>query len=150
MKLLTGTMGFRKTGQEGKRHRFETAAGGPHAIVDVIETPASERGLQGAGSVHHIAWRVPDDAQQLDWRQELLGQGLHVSPVMDRNYFHSIYYREPSGILFEIATDPPGFAIDEPLDQLGERLMLPEWLEPNRDQIARNLPLLTRTEFQHA
>ena len=149
-RLLTGIMGFRKTGEEAGRHRYETADGGPHAIVDLIETPASQRGMQGAGSVHHIAWRVPSDAEQAEWRSELVSAGLGVSPVMDRNYFHSIYYREPSGILFEIATDPPGFAIDEPLADLGRRLVLPEWLEPRRTELEGVLPALTIPEAQYA
>ena len=119
-KLLTGDMGFRKVAQEANRHRFATGEGKAHQIVDLVETPREQRGSQGAGSVHHIAWRVPTDAEQVEWRSDLLATGLEVTPVIDRTYFHSIYYREPSGILFEIATDPPGFTVDEPLESLGQ------------------------------
>jgi glyoxalase family protein len=97
----------------------------------------------GAGIVHHIAWRTPDDSQQRQWRGELVKSEYNVSPIMDRRYFHSIYFREPGGILFEIATDPPGFATDEPLEHLGEHLMLPPWLESQRSAINHLLPSLT-------
>jgi len=96
----------------------------------------------GAGAVHHVAWRTPDDLQQSLWLKTLQGQGFRVSPIMDRNYFHSIYFREPGGVLFEIATDPPGFTVDQPLDELGKKLVLPAWLEPNREKIQRLLPAL--------
>jgi glyoxalase family protein len=106
--------------------------------------------MQGAGSVHHIAWRTPTDHEQLKWLPDIQKAGLHVSPVMDRTYFHSIYYREPSGILFEIATDPPGFTVDEPLAQLGSTLVLPSWLEANRDKLLKILPPLRVEQVQHA
>ena len=118
--------------------------------MDLIETPREERSFQGAGSVHHIAWRVGTDAEQGEWRSELVKEGYGVSPVTDRKYFHSIYYREPSGILFEIATDPPGFTVDEPLEGLGQKLVLPAWLEPSRAELAGILPKLDRLEVQHA
>ena len=105
--------------RSGNRFRFET--GEPAGIVDVVCMPSGQRGLQGAGTVHHIAFRTPDDASQLAWRSKLAEAGLNVTPVMDRNYFRSIYFREPGGVLFEIATDPPGFAIDEPVEALGTR-----------------------------
>ena len=149
-RLLTESMGFRKLGQDANRVRYQASAGGAHSIVDLIDTDLSIRGLQGAGSVHHIAWRVDDDATQLEWREKLTGQGLSVSPVMDRKYFHSIYYREPSGVLFEIATDPPGFTVDEPLETLGQSLVLPAWLEPSRADLVKVLPKLTVAEVQHA
>ena len=95
------------------------------------------------GSVHHIAWRTPDDAQQSRWLDALLKLDYGVSPVMDRKYFHSIYYREPGSILFEIATDPPGFAIDEAPEKLGSHLVLPAWLEPERERLQAVLPTLT-------
>lgn len=148
-RLLTDVMGFRETNREGNRHRFQTAGGRPHQIVDLIETARGERSLQGAGSVHHIAWRVSTDAEQAEWRSELVTKGYQVSPVTDRKYFHSIYYREPSGILFEIATDPPGFSVDEPLDSLGQKLVLPAWLEPSREELVQILPKLERWEAQH-
>ena len=149
-RLLTSVMGFRKTGNEANRHRFQTGSGQPHQIVDLIETPRQQRGLQGAGSVHHIAWRAPSDAEQLEWRANLVSAGHSVTPVTDRTYFHSIYYREPSGILFEIATDPPGFTVDESLPELGHKLVLPAWLEPSREELSAILPKLERFEVQHA
>jgi glyoxalase family protein len=94
------------------------------------------------GSVHHIAWRTPDDVQQLAWLDQLGKLHHGVSPVMDRQYFHSIYYREPGNILFEIATDPPGFAVDEAPEALGSRLVLPAWLEPDRRRLEAVLPPL--------
>ena len=138
--LLTETLGFRAAGEAGDRFRYAAGEGGLGALVDVLCRPATTRGQVAVGTVHHVAWRTPDDAQQLDWRQKLVGLGYNVSPVMDRQYFHSIYFREPGGVLFEIATDPPGFTLDEPMDQLGSGLKLPPWLEPRRGVIAQNLP----------
>ncbi|NIT95069.1 MAG: ring-cleaving dioxygenase, partial [Actinobacteria bacterium] len=92
------------------------------------------------GTVHHVAWRVDSDATELAWRERLGATGLHVTPVRDRQYFHSIYFREPGGVLFEIATDPPGFDVDETVETLGSALRLPPWLEPHRDQIEQTLP----------
>ncbi|MCU1312442.1 MAG: Glyoxalase/bleomycin resistance protein/dioxygenase, partial [Acidobacteriaceae bacterium] len=92
---------------------------------------------------HHIAFRAPEDAAQRAWREELKKEALDVTPVLDRTYFHSIYFREPGGVLFEIATDPPGFTFDEPIESLGEALKLPPWLEPKRALIERSLPALT-------
>lgn len=140
--LLTGTLGFRLVEEEGERFRFATGEGGPGALLDVVCHPESPQGLVAAGTVHHVAWRTPDDDEQAIWREDLIGQGLNVTPVMDRQYFHSIYFREPGGVLLEIATDPPGFGIDEPLLELGRRLKLPPWLEPNRADIERSLPPL--------
>ncbi len=148
--LLTGTMGFRAAGEEGERQRYEVGDGSVRWFVDVIAVPAAQRGRQGAGSVHHIAWRTATDEQQLAWRAELVQQGYGVSPVMDRKYFHSIYYRERNGILFEIATDPPGMTVDERLENLGHALVLPPWLEPHRKELVENLPKLNILEAQHA
>jgi glyoxalase family protein len=142
-RLLTDTMGFSRVGSEGNRFRYQAGGGGAGATVDVLCKPAGRVGQLGTGTVHHIAWRTPDDAQQLQWRTELVRLGYNVTPVIDRNYFHSIYYREPGGVLFEIATDPPGFAIDEPPEHLGERLMLPRQYEPQRSTLERVLPSLT-------
>jgi glyoxalase family protein len=108
--------------------------------VDVVCSPESPHGLVAAGTVHHIAWRTPDDDQQRQWRDTLVGKGLNVTPIIDRQYFQSIYFREPGGVLFEIATDPPGFTIDEPLMELGRALQLPPWLEPDRATIEHALP----------
>lgn len=110
--------------------------------VEIIEDSVGERGLQSAGSVHHVAWSVGSDDEQLQWLSRLREKGVDVTPVRDRQYFHSIYFREPGGVLFEIATVPPGFAIDEPSEHLGERLMLPAWMEPDRQRIEAALPPL--------
>ncbi|HEX4826227.1 MAG TPA: ring-cleaving dioxygenase [Candidatus Polarisedimenticolaceae bacterium] len=141
--LLEKVMGLTPAGNDGNRFRYRMGVGGPGKLVDVVCAPDSRPGRLGGGTVHHIAWRTPDDTQQLAWRKRLVGDGFNVSPVMDRTYFHSIYYREPGGILFEIATDPPGFAIDEPADHLGERLMLPPHVESYRKSLERALPPLT-------
>jgi glyoxalase family protein len=140
--LLTDTLGFRLAGETGQRFRFETASGGVGSRVDVIHRADGESGWNGTGSVHHVAWRTPDDETQLAWRQEIASRGLHVTQVMDRQYFRSIYFREPGGVLFEIATDPPGFARDETVEKLGTALKLPAWLEPRRAEIERALPKL--------
>ena len=94
----------------------------------------------GVGTVHHVAWRTPTDKQQIVLRREIIKHELNATPVIDRIYFHSVYFREPGGVLFEIATNPPGFAIDEKLEELGNRLMLPPWLEPDRRSLEKLLP----------
>jgi glyoxalase family protein len=137
--LLTNTMGFREVGREGARVRYEVAEGGLGATID-IETTGDRRGSGGAGTVHHIAWRTPDDEQQLAWGTEVTAAGSEPTPVIDRNYFHSIYFREPGGVLYEIATDPPGFTIDEPLEILGSELKLPPQYESYRERIEAFLP----------
>jgi glyoxalase family protein len=141
--LLQGTMGWRLETSEGERFRYRAPQAGGGSIVDVVCRPDGTHGQLGAGTVHHIAWRTPDDAEQLAWRRTLVDSGYNVSPVMDRTYFHSIYYREPGGVLFEIATDPPGFALDETQDHLGERLMLPPQYERHREALEQALPRLT-------
>ena len=138
--LLISTMGFRLVGNEQNRFRYEVAAGGATRTVDLICAPGAAEGRVSVGTVHHIAWRTENDAQQLEWHRELRRLGYNLTPVMDRVCFHSIYYREPGGILLEIATDPPGFTVDEPLDALGTALKLPPWLEPHRDRIEATLP----------
>ncbi|MEX2262502.1 MAG: ring-cleaving dioxygenase [Bryobacteraceae bacterium] len=140
--LLTDTLGFEMTNQEANRFRYTAGSGKPGAIVDVLCAPEESRGSVLVGTVHHIAWRTADDAQQREWLNDLIGLGYNVSPVMDRKYFHSIYFREPGGILFEIATDSPGFAVDEPPAQLGASLVLPAWLEPARARLETILPPL--------
>ena len=110
--------------------------------VRLSHRPDSHRGMQGAGTVHHVAFRAEDDARQLQWQQLLMREGLHVTEVLDREYFRSIYFREPGGVLFEIATDPPGFAIDEAPEELGTHLKLPPGLESRRAEIERILPKL--------
>jgi glyoxalase family protein len=140
--LLTETLRFRVGQGAGPRIRLHAVSNGPGAVVDILHLPEEAPGHRGAGTVHHVAWRTPDDEQQLAWQQEIARQGLRVTPVMDRQYFRSIYFREPGGVLFEIATDPPGFLRDESLEKLGTHLKLPPWLEPQRDQVQASLPAL--------
>jgi len=139
--LLTEILGFVPVQEHGSRSRYQIGQG-PGSIVDVVCFPNSQPGRIAAGTVHHVAWRTPDDDQQLAWRELLAETGLHVTPVMDRQYFHSIYFREPGGVLFEIATDTPGFTLDEKNDLLGSELKLPPWLESQREEIERRLPPL--------
>ncbi|HEX7973005.1 MAG TPA: ring-cleaving dioxygenase [Anaerolineales bacterium] len=140
--LLSETFGFRLAYQAENRARFEAPSGQPGRRIDLVCLPAGALGRMGAGVVHHVAWRTGDEAQQLEWRKKLVGLGLNVTPVLDRQYFRSIYFREPGGVLFEIATDPPGFAIDESPQRLGTSLKLPPWFEPRREEISRQLPSL--------
>jgi glyoxalase family protein len=126
----------------GDRARFHVGHGDAAAVVDLLATPDAPRGRLGAGIVHHVAWRVADDAGETAWLDALRTAGHGVSPVMDRTYFHSIYFREPGGVLFEIATDNPGFAVDEPGAELGTHLCLPPWLQPRRAEIEASLPPL--------
>jgi glyoxalase family protein len=142
MRLLTETLGFRLTGETENRSRLQVGAEGDRgARVDVLTTPQGE-GWISAGTVHHVAWRAAGDREQMAWRERLLSYDLNVTPVLDRGYFRSIYFREPGGVLFEIATDPPGFAIDEPISSLGSALKLPAWLEDRRATIEATLPSL--------
>ena len=140
--VLTGPMGYRLLSESGYRTRYTVGDGGPGTYVDLLTDPALPRGLSGAGTIHHVAFRTPDRASQVTARQILLDGALQVSPVIDRAYFKSIYYREPGGVLFEIATDQPGFAIDEPVETLGSKLSLPPHLEPHRAEIEASLPKL--------
>jgi glyoxalase family protein len=123
------------------RTRFVMSTEEVGTAVDVLPSTAS-RGLQAAGTVHHIAFRAPDHETQAKWRLELIDAGIQVTEILDRQYFTSIYFREPGGVLLEIATDQPGFTVDEPLLELGQHLKLPPWLEPNREQIQASLPAL--------
>jgi glyoxalase family protein len=141
--LLTGAMGFRPVAEAGNRCRFELGdSPASRAFIDLLILPDAPRGQVAVGTVHHVAWRTRDDQGQLAWQRAIGESGINVTPVMDRQYFHSIYYREPGGVLFEIATDPPGFAIDEPIEELGQRLKLPPWLEPRRAALEQTLPAL--------
>lgn len=146
--LLVNRMGYTLEGGEGNRHRFTGSRGAPGHIVDILHRPRQPEDLPdeaifGAGSIHHIAFRVPTDDAQLEYQSALRMAGYGVTPVRDRSYFHSIYFHEPGGVLFEIATDTPGFLIDEPVESLGESLKLPEWFETNRDSIQKSLAPLT-------
>jgi glyoxalase family protein len=143
-KLLTEAFGYTLVEEAGNRFRFAAPGeDGPGKLIDLLCMPDRRRTSGGAGSVHHIAFRAKDDAEQRAWREQLVGMGFNVSPVMDRTYFHSIYFREPGGILFEIATDPPGFTADETLEDLGDNLRLPPWMERARAQIEAILPPIT-------
>lgn len=136
--LLTEHMHHQAIKESSDRFRF-AIDGRPGSIIDITCDRHEMRGLGGSGTVHHLAFSTPDVEGQLAMREQLLGIGLQVTPVMDRQYFHSIYFREPGGVLFEIATEPPGFAIDEPREALGSELKLPAWLESQREQIRSGL-----------
>ncbi|HEY1204086.1 MAG TPA: ring-cleaving dioxygenase [Bryobacteraceae bacterium] len=140
--LLGGTMRLRVAGESGGRTRYIAGPGGAGAVVDVESLPGLQPGRIGAGTVHHVAFRAPDEPAQEAWREEVARAGRRVTPVVDRRYFHSIYFREPGGVRFEIATDAPGFTLDEPAAALGTRLMLPPWLEARRPQLEKSLPPL--------
>ncbi len=132
--FLTTTFSATFISNEGERSRFEIGG----SILDVLAMPGAEHGKMSAGTVHHIAWRVRHEAEQLEWRSKLTAAGFRVTRVIDRQYFKSIYFREPGGVLFEIATDGPGFFVDE--TELGTALKLPPWLEPIRESLERRLP----------
>ena len=135
--LLEEVMGLELTGKEGNMTRFTSTA----EIGNVIDLKMESmpRGRMGAGTVHHIAWRADDDQDQLEWKEHLESHRYPVTPVQDRNYFNAIYFREHGDLLFEIATDPPGFAIDESQEELGQSLKLPTQYEPHREKIEKAL-----------
>ena len=140
-RLLTETFGYRLIDESGNRFRFASPdESAPGRIVDLLCQPDTAIGRVAAGSVHHIAFRAKDQAEQLQWREHLVDLGYNVTPVIDRTYFHSIYFREPGGVLFEIATEPPGFTLHEKLDELGTHLRLPPLMESARSQIEQILP----------
>lgn len=141
-RLLSETLGFRLAAEESGRFRYQVGDGGPGAVVDIVPDPAAAPGQVSTGTVHHIAWRTGSDDEQEAWREKIADTGNNVTPVMDRRYFRSIYFREPGGALFEIATDLPGFAVDETPDRLGTALKLPPWLERVRSVIEEKLPRL--------
>ena len=140
-RLLTDSFGYRLVEESGNRFRFaspdDTA---PGRIIDLLCLPDTGMGRVAAGSVHHIAFRAKDKHEQLKWREHLVDLGYNVTPVIDRTYFHSIYFREPGGVLFEIATEPPGFTLDEKLEELGTHLRVPPWMESARSRIEKILP----------
>jgi glyoxalase family protein len=139
-KVLVDTLGFRGAREDGTTKRFVVGDGGAGRIVDVREIGGFGRGTGGAGTVHHVAFAVQDDEAELAVRDRVERAGLRPTPVVDRNYFHSVYFREPGGVLYELATNNPGFAIDEPVETLGETLRLPPQYEPNRAEIEAALP----------
>lgn len=173
--LLTDILGFKLIAEDHKEGRFRFEISLPSsdkrsrnnnnnnnnnnsadstsigAIVDIVCQPDIPTGYVGIGTVHHIAWRAYDDKHQIDLRKQILDKGgLNPTPVIDRMYFHSVYFREPGNILFEIATDPPGFAIDQMPEDLGKRLMLPEWLESMRGQLEKVLPPIKLKSYDSA
>jgi catechol 2,3-dioxygenase-like lactoylglutathione lyase family enzyme len=138
--FLTAHMGYRAVGDEGNRLRFESAAEGVGTVVDLRRVPGFWAGATGVGTVHHVAFRAGSDEDQLEHRARIEQAGIDATPVVDRQYFHSVYFREPGGVLFEIATDAPGFTLDEPAAELGTHLKLPPMYEPMRDRIEQALP----------
>ncbi|MDQ2767225.1 MAG: ring-cleaving dioxygenase [Gemmatimonadota bacterium] len=140
--LLTAGMGFALLAEENGWKRYALGAGGSGRVLDVEELPNVSRGAWGTGRVHHVAWRVDDDASELAARTQLHDVGTQTTEVIDRFWFKSVYFSEPGGALFEIATDGPGFEIDESADALGTQLILPPWLEPHRVEIEAGLPVL--------
>ncbi|QQE78336.1 ring-cleaving dioxygenase [Alicyclobacillus sp. SO9] len=146
--LLTDVMGFRLLEQNGRRYRYEVGEGGPGAIIDVMSQEGAQYGRQSIGTIHHIAWRVANEDELVRWQTILANTGLQVTEVKDRNYFKSVYFREPGGVLFELATDPPGFSIDESLENLGTDLKLPDWLESSRSSLKKQLPSIQLPVFE--
>jgi glyoxalase family protein len=140
-------LGYTPMGNEGDRYRYATDAVTTASVIDIIETnkPA---GVNAAGTVHHIAFRVKDEQTQMEFREKIANAGYQITPKIDRNYFFSLYFREPGGVLFEIATDNPGFGIDEPIDQLGSELKLPAQYEHHRQKIEEALPALNSSTTQ--
>jgi glyoxalase family protein len=158
--VLTDELGFVPTRRDGSRFRYEIPAASTTAsvsstnnntnitesrsagakIVDVLCLPYTQQALIGIGSVHHVAFRTPTDEQQKILRRNIVKARLNATPVIDRFYFHSVYFREPGGVLFEIATTGPGFLVDQKAEELGTRLALPSWLEPTRSDLERILP----------
>ena len=140
--FLTQVLGFVNMGEEGGWHRFGIAGGGSGAHLEIREQPDVPRGQWGVGSMHHVAWRVPDDAAEIAVREKVALAHRRPTEVIDRFWFKSVYFLEPGGVLFELATDGPGFAVDEEMEALGERLVLPPWLESSRNEIEKALPRL--------
>lgn len=140
--VLTDVFGYKFSAQEGNRYRYITDAVENAAIVDLVEAPGEPVGINAGGTIHHIAFRVKDEKVLMEFRDKILQRGLSITPKIDRNYFFSIYFREPGGVLFEVATDNPGFAVDEPVAELGKNLKLPAQYESQRSAIEKVLPVL--------
>jgi glyoxalase family protein len=145
-RLMTGPLGFRLVDETKGRVRMGIGSGEAGKLVDIVDSPGAPPARNGLGTVHHVAFAVSDEDEQLQLREELIRQGLAVTEVLDRCYFRSVYFREPGGILFEVATTRPGFTIDEDLDSLGSSLKLPPWEEQNREEIEAVLPRLSAPE----
>jgi glyoxalase family protein len=142
--VLTDIFGYRLLLQEGNRYRFVTDAVEQAAIIDLLELPDGKPGYNAAGTNHHVAFRVANDEILMKFRDKVLSKGLQITPKIDRDYFFSLYFREPGGVLFEIATDNPGFTVDEPLEELGANLRLPKQYEHLRTEIEKALPVLAK------
>ena len=140
--ILTEIFGYQLVGQEGNRSRYITQAIDTASIVDILELPGAEAGVNAAGTNHHIAFRVKNDDILMQFREKIEKKGLHITPKIDRDYFFSLYFREPGGVLFELATDNPGFTKDEPMAELGSSLKLPKQYEGSRAKIEKVLPKL--------
>ncbi|WP_027087044.1 ring-cleaving dioxygenase [Cohnella panacarvi] len=138
--VLEQVLGFEVEREDGAYRRYRGTGDLGNKIDILLDPAAAGDGVGGSGTVHHIAWRAKDDVDHVAYRSRALGNGMQPTPVIDRNYFNAIYFREPGGILFEIATDPPGFAHDESFETMGEKLMLPSWFEPHREAITAGLP----------
>jgi glyoxalase family protein len=137
--ILTEVFGYQLIAQEGNRYRYATDTVSTANVIDLIELPTEQRGIGAGGTIHHIAFRVKDDKTQMAFHDKIQKLGLNITPQIDRNYFHSLYFREPGGVLFEIATDNPGFTVDEPLEELGTHLKLPVQYEEQRSAIEKHL-----------
>ncbi|NJL13195.1 MAG: ring-cleaving dioxygenase [Microscillaceae bacterium] len=144
VQMLTTSLNHRLVQEQNAYLRFEVEGASVPGYVDVQMDQTALRGTPGAGTVHHLAFATASDESQLELREALLGQGVQATPVLDRQYFHSIYFREPGGVLFEVATNPPGFAVDEAQESLGQSLKLPAWLESQRAGIQGGLPSFTK------
>lgn len=137
--ILTEVFGYKLIAQEGNRYRYATDAVDTANVIDLVELPSERRGIGANGTVHHIAFRAKNDETQMMFHDRIQRMGLGITPQIDRNYFHSLYFREPGGVLFEIATDNPGFTVDEPLEELGKNLKLPAQYESKRSTIEQHL-----------
>jgi glyoxalase family protein len=144
--ILTQRMGFDGLGAEDGWHRYGVEGGRSGKLVEIKELPEERRGEWGTGAVHHVAWRVNDSEEQMTLREGIANAGLRPTPQIDRFWFKSVYFREPGGVLFELATDGPGFDRDEDMEHLGEQLILPPWLETQRKKIEAALPSLEMPE----
>ncbi|MBS1564398.1 MAG: ring-cleaving dioxygenase, partial [Bacteroidetes bacterium] len=140
--ILTKVFGYRLLTQDGNRYRYITDAIDTANIVDIVELPQEGIGHVAGGSVHHVAFRVENEAVLMEYREKIAALGLHITEKIDRNYFYSLYFREPGGVLFEIATDNPGFGVDEKAEDLGKGLKLPAQYESHRKEIEAVLPKL--------
>lgn len=141
--VLTDVFDYKLVGQEGNRYRYRTDAVQNASVVDLIEAPNDPRAINAGGTIHHVAFRVKDEEVLMAYREKVLAKGLNITQKVDRNYFFSLYFREPGGVLFELATDNPGFSIDESVEELGKNLKLPAQYEKHRSQIEAALPVLS-------